>query len=62
MLIDLKNDHQDSEIQMLKMLMTKIINKEVVLTAAANENMTNEPMTMQKRPARLLPSYLFKYI
>ena len=60
---DLKNDHQDREIRMLKTLMTKIINKESnineVITTAARED--NELM-MQKRPSRLLPQHFFKYI
>ena len=65
MQIDLKNDHQDREIQMLKTLMSKIIhierNTNEVITAAAHEDINNELTMMKKRPARLLPTYLFKY-
>jgi len=57
-LIDMKNDHQDREIQLLKTLMSKILNKESNNT---NEDILNNERMMQKRPARLLPSYLFKY-
>ena len=63
-LIDLKNDHQDREIQLLKTLMSKILNKESsnnAVVAAPNEDILNNERMMQKRPARLLPSYLFKY-
>ena len=60
---DLKNDHQDREIRMLKTLMTKIINKESnnneVITTAARED---DELMMQKRPSRLLPQHFFKYI
>ena len=63
-LIDLKNDHQDGEIQLLKTLMSKILNKEssnnAVVTAPNEDILDNERM-MQKRPVRLLPPYLFKY-
>ncbi len=65
-LIDLRNDHQNREFQMLKTLMSKIINKESsnnneVPTAADHQDIHNE-LVMQKRPSRLLPLHLFKYI
>jgi len=64
MLTDLKNAHQDSEIQMLKMLMTKIIskegtNKELVTDPAAREDNNDNRLKLRKRPASLLPPSYF---
>jgi len=66
MLTDMKNAHQDSEIQMLKTLMTKIISKEgtnkELVTDPAREDNNDNRMKLRKRPASLLPpSYFSKY-
>ncbi len=62
-LIDMKNDHQDREIQMLKTLVFKILDKEsnndnAKIVTVAHENILNNERIMQKRPVRLLPSYV----
>ena len=54
-LLDHKNGYQDREIRLLKTLVSNIMIKQ------KNNNNNEDFLMIQKRPARLLPAYLFRY-